>query len=180
MWAECTFVRNIYVTKPPKYIKFNCYQPCSSTLLSYCITYQQEEALIWQTDININDTRLFTISTLIMKTEDISETSVFSSTLTRLIARKNFRDCIRRESFKHYIMLLTLFLSKCTCYANLNVSRKILLTARHSRKPKETHKPVQLDNVLAFTWTIIKYVNSCFSCSLHTAQASQRKRKLLY
>jgi hypothetical protein len=42
------------------------------------------------TGINIGDIRSFTTATMTMETEDISETSVFSSALTRLIAQENF------------------------------------------------------------------------------------------
>jgi hypothetical protein len=45
----------------------------------------------------------FATTTLMMETEEISEALVFSSTLTRLIARENFTALIRRESFKSYI-----------------------------------------------------------------------------
>jgi hypothetical protein len=41
--------------------------------------------------------------TLMMETEEISETLVFSSTLTWLIARENFSPFIHRESLKSYI-----------------------------------------------------------------------------
>jgi hypothetical protein len=48
--------------------------------------------------IDISDLLSFTTSTLMMETEQISETSIVSSTLTRSIARENFIP----ESFKSY------------------------------------------------------------------------------
>jgi hypothetical protein len=42
---------------------------------------------------------------LMMETEAISETLVFISTVTRLIGLKDFSACVRRESFKFYILL---------------------------------------------------------------------------
>jgi hypothetical protein len=39
-----------------------------------------------------------------METEEISETSVFISTLTRLIGRENFGTFIRRERFMSHEM----------------------------------------------------------------------------
>jgi hypothetical protein len=41
-----------------------------------------------------------------METKEISETSVFSSTLTRLMAREDFSTFILHERFKSYIMCL--------------------------------------------------------------------------
>jgi hypothetical protein len=61
--------------------------PHSLTPPSYCLVPQYEEAWIWQTGINMSDIWSLTTSTLIMETEEISETLVSSSTLTRLIAR---------------------------------------------------------------------------------------------
>lgn len=74
----------------------------SLTLPSYCIINQQEEALIWQTCINISDIWSFTTQTLMMETEVISETLVFSLTLTQLIAWENFSTFIRHENFKSH------------------------------------------------------------------------------
>jgi hypothetical protein len=47
-------------------------------------------------------------STLMMETEKIRETLVSNSTLTWLIALEDFSICIRRESFKSYILRVTL------------------------------------------------------------------------
>jgi hypothetical protein len=41
-------------------------------------------------------------STLMMQTEELSETLVFKSALTRLIAQEDFSTLILRESFKSY------------------------------------------------------------------------------
>jgi hypothetical protein len=41
-------------------------------------------------------------STLMIGTGEISDTSVYSSTLTRLIAREDFRTFIRRESLQSF------------------------------------------------------------------------------
>jgi hypothetical protein len=46
------------------------------------------------------------LSTLLMETNKISETLVFNSTLTWLIARENYSTFICHESFKSYIRFL--------------------------------------------------------------------------
>jgi hypothetical protein len=45
------------------------------------------------------------INHLMMGTEDISETLVFNSILTQVIAQDDFSSFIRRENFKPYIKL---------------------------------------------------------------------------
>jgi hypothetical protein len=61
--------------------------------------------VISQTGINISHIWSFATSNLMMETEEMSETLVFSSTLSRLIAREDFSSFIRRESFKSYVMV---------------------------------------------------------------------------
>jgi hypothetical protein len=64
--------------------------PVNLTILELINRVYVEEYKLWR-------------STVMMEAEEISETLVFSSTLTRLIAREHFSAFIRCENFKSYI-----------------------------------------------------------------------------
>jgi hypothetical protein len=87
-----------------------------------------------------------------METELVSETLVFNSTLTRLIARENFITFMRRESLKSYKIKSTLN-SRNACYHAVH----IFCLPDCERNVKTKCKTIILHDVLygCETWSLI-------------------------
>jgi hypothetical protein len=79
---------------------------CQAVLFLFCILFSVSSwdfRVVYGTPINISVTCSFTTSALKMETQVISATLVFSSILTRLIARENFSVYIHFQSLKSYM-----------------------------------------------------------------------------
>jgi hypothetical protein len=104
--------------------------PHSLTPTSYYIIYRQEEASVWQNDVNMSDIKSLPTTALMMEAEKIFETLVFSSTLRQLIAPENSRAFIRHKSFKSCMC------NACFNVKNLWISEKTWIISLHSIKDK--------------------------------------------
>jgi hypothetical protein len=103
-----------------------------------------------------------------METEQIIETSVCSSTLTRLIARENLSTFNSRESFKSYIALGSLRETKCVkLVTETNMSDLVEACSRHrnykklyqySRTPSSAHRHNCQQQRLSCVFTELKYI----------------------
>jgi hypothetical protein len=79
----------------------------------------------------------FTTSTLMMETEEISETLVFSSTLTRLIAREGCVTFIRCESIKSYVKEYEKKNYNCSQFLQIVCPERFLRTTTYREEEKE-------------------------------------------
>jgi hypothetical protein len=84
-------------------------------------------------------------STLMIETEEIPETFVFNSTLTRLIAGEDFSTFIRGESFKSYITKFYIIITnsklvRSTLFRLMNI---ILNKSSVCKRKHENYKSIE-------------------------------------